>query len=320
MGTDERPTPDVAGAVLAARELGVGIVLVGDEGVISAELAQHTTTNLPIEIVHAAESIAMDDKPADAARQKKQSSMHVGMTLVKNRDADAFVSAGNTGAAMTIGTLQTLKRIRGIKRPAIATRYPTANQPLLLDVGANADVKPEYLQQFGLMGSLYMQRVAGIENPRVCIISNGEEAGKGSQLVQDSAELLAQLPINFIGGLEPKQFFAGKADVGVTDGFTGNIMLKSTEAIVRELLTQLRSQIMASARTKIGGALARPAFDAVRQQLNPDTVGGAPLLGLNGVVIIAHGNSSAIAIKNAIGQAQRAVQSGMIKAIRDGLS
>ncbi len=320
MGTDERPTPDVAGAVLAAREWGETMVLVGDEGLISAELATHQTDGLSIEVVHAPETILMDDKPTEVARSKKQSSMHIGMTLVKEGKADAFVSAGNTGAAMTIGTLQTLRRIRGIKRPALGTRYPTATQPLLLDVGANADVKPEYLQQFGLMGSLYMQRVAGVENPRVCIISNGEEAGKGSQLVKDSAELLAELPINFIGGMEPKAFFAGEADVGVTDGFTGNIMLKSTEAIVKELLTQLRSQIMSSARTKLGGALAKPAFDAVRQQLNPDTVGGAPLLGLNGIVIIAHGNSSAIAIKNAIGQARLAVQNGVIAAIRDGLS
>lgn len=320
MGTDERPKPDVAGAVLAAREWGETMVLVGDEAAISAELAQHSTNNLSIEVVHAPDNITMDDKPADAARQKKQSSMHIGMTLVKEGNADAFVSAGNTGAAMTIGTLQTLKRIRGIKRPALGTRYPTANQPLLLDVGANADVKPEFMQQFGLMGSLYMEKVAGVANPRVCLISNGEEEGKGSQLVRDSAELLSQLPINFIGGIEPKQFFAGAADVGVTDGFTGNIMLKSTEAIVKELLTLLRGEIMASTRTKLGGALARPAFDAVRAQLNPDTVGGAPLLGLNGIVIIAHGSSSAIAIKNAIGQARRAVQNGVIEAIRDGLS
>ncbi|HFC11831.1 MAG TPA: phosphate acyltransferase PlsX, partial [Anaerolineae bacterium] len=274
---------------------------------------------LPIEIVHAPQTIGMDEKPALAARQKKQSSLHIGLSLVKDGKADAFISAGNTGATLAIATLQTLKRIRGIKRPALATRYPTAGNPLLLDVGANVDVKPAYLQQFGLMGSLYMQRVAGIANPRVCIISNGAEAGKGNQLVRDSAELLAQLPINFIGGLEPDRFFAGGADVAVTDGFTGNIMLKATEGIVKALLTRLKSEILSSPRTKLGGLLARPAFAAVRQQLDPDTVGGAPLLGVNGVVIVAHGGSSPLAIKNAIGQARLAVQRGMIEAIKRGL-
>ena len=320
MGSDERPVPDVAGAVLAAREWGEAIVLVGDEARISAELQTHDTTNLPIEIVHAPQAVAMDDKPADAARKKKQSSMHIGMNLVKEGRADAFVSAGNTGAAMAIAILQTLKRIDGIKRPALATRYPTAGLPLLLDVGANADVKPEYMEQFALMGSVYMQRVAGVENPRVCLLSIGEESGKGNLLVRDSAELLAQLPINYVGGMEPEQFFGGEADVGVTDGFTGNIMLKSTEAIVKELLTLLRSNIMASPRTKLGGAMAKPAFDAVRNQLNPESIGGAPLLGVNGVVIIGHGNSSGVAIKNAIGQARLAVKNGVIDAIREGIS
>ena len=319
MGSDERPTPDVAGSVLAAQAWGETIVLVGDEGVISAELTNHTTTNLPIEVVHTPETIGMSDKPAEASRQKKQSSMHIGMQLVKEGKADAFVSAGNTGAAMAIATLHTLKRIRGIKRPALATRYPTANFPLLLDAGANADVKPEYLAQFGMMGSVYMQKVVGIPSPRVCIVSNGEEEGKGNQLVQESAELLAKLPINFVGNMEPKHFFSGEADVIVTDGFTGNVMLKATESIVKALLGLLKENIMGSTRTKLGGALARPAFDAVRHQLNPDTVGGAALLGVNGIVIIGHGNSSPLAIKNAIGQARLAVQNGVVAAIKEGL-
>lgn len=316
MGSDENPRPDVAGAVMAAREWGDTIVLVGDEGRISAELTQHDTTNLPIEVVHAPEAITMTDKPAVASRQKKQSSMHIGMNLVKAGSADAFVTAGNTGAVLAVATLHTLRRIRGIKRPALGVRFPVPNFPLLIDGGANADVKPEFLAQFGMMGSLYMQKVEGIANPKVGIISNGEEDGKGSQLVQAAFDLLSDLPINFVGSLEPKQFFGGVAHVGVTDGFTGNVMLKSAEAIARLLLGELRDAIYSSTRTKIGGLLARPAFDQVREKLSPETVGGAPLLGVNGVVIIGHGSSSAVAVKNAIGQARRAVQGDMLSAIR----
>lgn len=316
MGSDENPRVDVAGAVLAAREWGETIVLVGDEGLISAELAQHDTTDLPIEIVHAPEAITMTDKPAIASRQKKQSSMHIGMNLVKDGSADAFVTAGNTGGALAVATLHTLKRIRGIKRPALGVRFPVPNFPLLIDGGANTDVKPEFLAQFGLMGSLYMQKVEGIANPKVGIISNGEEDGKGSQLVQEAFELLAELPINFVGSLEPKQFFVGAAHVGVTDGFTGNVMLKSAEAIAKLLLGELRDAIYSSPRTKLGGLLARPAFDQVRARLSSEQIGGAPLLGVNGVVIIGHGSSTAVAIKNAIGQARRAVQSGMLDAMR----
>ncbi len=316
MGSDENPRPDVAGAVLAAREWGDTIVLVGDERLISAELAQHDTANLPIEVVHAPEAITMTDKPAVASRQKKQSSMHVGMNLVKAGSADAFVTAGNTGAVLAVATLHTLKRIRGIKRPALGVRFPVPNFPLLIDGGANADVKAEFLAQFGLMGSLYMEKVEGIANPKVGIISNGEEDGKGSLLVQEAFELLKELPINFIGSLEPKQFFGGAAHVGVTDGFTGNVMLKSAEAIARLLLGELRDAIYSSTRTKIGGLLARPAFDQVRAQMSSEQVGGAPLLGVNGIVIIGHGSSSAIAVKNAIGQARRAVQGNVLEAIR----
>lgn len=320
MGSDENPRPDVAGAVMAAREWGETIVLVGDEGGISAELAQHDTTNLPIEVVHAPEAITMTDKPAVASRQKKQSSMHIGMNLVKAGKAEAFVTAGNTGAVLTIATLHTLKRIRGIKRPALGVRFPVPNFPLLIDGGANADVKPEFLAQFGLMGSLYMEKVEGIANPKVGIISNGEEDGKGSQLVQEAFELLADLPINFVGSLEPKQFFGGAAHVGVTDGFTGNVMLKSAEAIAQRLLAELHDAIYSSARTKIGGLLARPAFDQVRSKLSSEMVGGAPLLGVNGIVIIGHGSSSALAIKNAIGQARRSIDGELIDILKQSLT
>ncbi len=315
MGSDENPRPDVAGSVMAAREWGETVVLVGDEALISAELRQHDTTNLPIEIIHAPEAISMTDKPAIASRKKKQSSMHIGMNLVKEGAADAFVTTGNTGAALAVATLHTLKRIRGIKRPALGVRFPVPNFPLLIDGGANADVKPEFLAQFGMMGSLYMEKVEGIANPKVGIISSGEEDKKGSRLVQEAFELLSELPINFVGSLEPKQFFGGAAHVGVTDGFTGNVMMKSAEAIASLLLTELREAIYSSPRTKVGGFLARPAFEQVREKMSSETIGGAPLLGVNGVVIIGHGSSNSIAIKNAIGQARRAVQGNILDAV-----
>ena len=320
MGTDTHPSADVAGGVLAAREFGDDIIFVGDSGLISAELNQHTTTGLKIHIEHAAEAIGMSESPATVTREKKQSSIHVGLGLVKSGSADAFVSAGNTGAVLAIATLSTLRRIKGIKRPAIGVLYPVPGFPLGIDNGANVDCKPEYLQQFGVMGSAYMQHVQGIAKPRVCLISNGSEDSKGNELVKAAAPLLADSPIHFIGNMEPKAFFAGGADVGVTDGFTGNIMLKSAEAIARVLLTSLRDQIMSSQRTKVGGLLARPAFDAVRKQLDPDEVGGAPLLGVNGVVIIAHGGSSPLAIKQAVGKARLAVQNNIVAAIADGVS
>lgn len=316
MGSDNFPAPDVEGAVLAAREWGGEIVLVGDEKVISAELSKHITTNLNIHIEHASEAIGMGDSPATASRTKKDSSMHVGMRLVKEGQADAFVSAGNTGAILAVAMLQTLKRIRGIKRPAIGVTFPVPGHPFLIDNGANADCKPEYLVQFGMMGAAYMQRVRGIANPRVGIISNGEEEGKGNELVKETTPLLAESGLNFIGNLEPKEFMQGLADVAVCDGFTGNLIMKSAEAISRVLLTSLRDQIMASTRTKIGGLLARPAFNAVRAQMSSDLVGGAPLLGVNGVVIIGHGSSNAIAIQHAVKQARLMVENDIVGAIK----
>jgi glycerol-3-phosphate acyltransferase PlsX len=319
MGSDNHPAPDVEGAVLAAREFGDSIILVGDKARLTAELERHNTAGVDVTIRHAREAISMSDVPSAASRQKKESSMHVGLGLVREGAADAFVSAGNTGAILAVAMLHTLKRIRGVKRPALGVTFPIPGFPLSIDNGANADCKPDYLLQFGVMGSIYMERVRGISQPRVCIISNGEEEGKGNQLVKESLPLLAASNLNFVGNLEPKEFLQGGADVAVTDGFTGNIMIKTAEAIASVLLRKLRDEIMASTRTKIGGLLARPAFDSVRAQLSSEAIGGAPLLGVNGVVIIAHGRSNAMAIKQAIGQARLAVANDVVGAIRSGL-
>ncbi len=320
MGSDTHPQPDVAGAVAAAREFGDEIIIVGDEAQIQSELNRHDTSGLKLETVHAGQKITMTDRPSEAARSKKESSMHVGLNLVKEGQADAFVSAGNTGGILAVAMLQTLRRIRGIKRPALGVIFPIAGHPMLIDNGANADVRPEYLLQFAQMGSLYVERVRGIARPRVTLISNGEEEGKGNQLIKETIPLLAESGLNYVGNVEPKEFVQGQADVAVTDGFTGNIIMKTAEAISAYMSSMIREEIKSSPLTALGGLLARPAFDRVRQRLNPDEVGGAPLLGVNGVVIIAHGRSNAYAIKQAIGQARRAVEHDIVAAIREGVT
>ncbi|MFZ0547739.1 MAG: phosphate acyltransferase PlsX [Candidatus Promineifilaceae bacterium] len=319
MGSDTYPEPDVAGAVLAAREFGDDIILVGDEMVIKKALSQHDTAALSIHVQHATEVIEMTDKPGVASRQKKDSSMHVGMRLVKEGQADAFVSAGNTGGILAVATLHTLRRIQGVLRPALGVVFPIKERPMLIDNGANADCKPEFLLQFGIMGSLFVERVLGIENPKVALLSNGEEEGKGNTLIKETIPLLESSGLNYIGNIEPKEFMRGQADVAVTDGFTGNLIMKTTESVASYMSDLIREEMMEGPRTILGGLLARPAFNRVRQQLNPDEVGGAPLLGVNGVVIIAHGRSNDFAIKQAIRQARLAVEKDIVEAIKNGI-
>jgi glycerol-3-phosphate acyltransferase PlsX len=321
MGSDGHPEPDVTGAVMAAREFGDTIILVGDQRQIEAELAGHDTAALAIEIKHAGDVVTMTDKPSEVVKSKRDSSMHVGMALVKAGQADAFVSAGHTGAILGVAMLRQvgLGRIPGIKRPALGVIFPTKERPLLIDNGANADCRPEYLLQFGLMGSLYVERVLGIKRPRVALISNGEEEGKGNQLIKEAIPLLAESGLNYIGNIEPKEFIQGEAHVGVTDGFSGNLIMKTAESIAKYISDTLREELMANPLRIVGGLLARPAFKEIRQRLNPDEVGGAPLLGVNGVVIIAHGRSNAYAIKQAISQARRVVDNNVVAAIAEGL-
>lgn len=321
MGSDGHPVPDVEGAVMAAREWGEEIIIVGREGVIQSELTRHDTQGLNLRVVHASEVIEMDDKPAHAARAKKDSSMHVGMNLVRDGEADAYVTAGNTGGVLAVATLHTLRRIRGIKRAAVTGIFPMpAGGVVVLDVGANADCKPDYLLQFAMMGSVYARAVLDRENPRVALLSNGEEPYKGSTLVKEAYGLLERSNLNFVGNLEPKEVVAFEADVVVTDGFSGNVFMKTMEATAKMLTNLIREQIKAGPITSIGGLLARPAFRMVASQLDPTEIGGAPLLGLNGVVIKAHGRSDALAIKNAVRQARKAVQENVVEAIRKGVA
>jgi phosphate acyltransferase len=321
MGSDNHPGPDVAGAVLAAREFGDTLILVGDERLIEAELAKQETAGLSLEVRHASQTVGMEDKPSEIVKGKPNSSLHVGLSLVREGEADAFVSAGNTGAVLGVAMLRPvgLGRIPGVKRPALGVVFPLKERPFLIDNGANADCRPDYLLQFGLMGSLYVEHVLGISRPRVALLSNGEEEGKGSSLVKETIPLLMASGLNYIGNIEPKEFLRGAAEVGVTDGFTGNIMMKTAEAIASAMSDLIRSELKANPLTAVGGLLAKSAFGRVRRQLNPDEVGGAPLLGVNGPVIVGHGRSNAYAIKQAVGQARRMVANNVVAAIAAGL-
>jgi glycerol-3-phosphate acyltransferase PlsX len=320
MGSDNRPAPDVAGAVLAARELGAAMLLVGDESVIRRELAAHNTSGLRLDVVHTAEAVDMTDKPSVVGKEKPNSSMHVGMSLVKNGDASAFVTMGNTGAALAIATLYTLRRIPGIKRPALGqvVRIKGGNV-FLVDIGANADSKPEWMVQFAVMGKVYAERVLHIVEPRVALLSNGEEEGKGNQLIRETSALLHQLPINYVGNVEPKDVLDGKTDIVVADGFVGNIAVKTFEASGRFLGGLIRDELKRDVFSMLGGLLARPALRRVYEQVDPFEVGGALLLGVNGVVIVGHGRSNARAVKNAIRQAHQAVTGQIVQSIQSGV-
>ncbi len=321
MGSDSHPVPDVAGAVLAAREWGDEIVLVGREDAIRQELARHDTSGLKLSVVPASQVIEMEDEPAWAAREKQDSSMHVGMNLVREGKAEAFVSAGNTGGVLAVATVYTLRRIRGVKRPVLAAILPLpAGRVVALDIGANADCRPEYLLQFALMGSVYAGAVLDRATPRVALLSNGEEPGKGSTLVKESYKLLRGSGLNFIGNVEPKEALTCQADVVVSDGFTGNVFLKTIEATAKMLTNFIRTEIKSGPLTAVGGLLAKPAFGRVAHTVDPFEVGGGPLLGVNGVVIVAHGRSNGRAIRSAIGQARKAVQGKVVQAIRNGLT
>ena len=324
MGSDNFPTPDVEGAVMAAREYGVEIILVGDEAIIKPVLDGQNAGSLPIRIVNAPETLGMEDKGENLvlkARSKSaKNSMAVGIDLVKNGEADAFVSAGNTGAGM-VTALFRLGRIRGVDRPALAPIFPTATGTcVVLDIGANPDCKPENLLQFGILGSIYAEKVRGVKNPKVGLISNGEEEGKGNELVKAATPLFKASRLNYYGNVEGKEVIGGKVDVAVTDGFTGNVMLKSSEAVGKLITDKLREIIKnGSILTKIGGLLVKPALGEIKKLLNPSEQGAAPMLGINGLVFIGHGRSDAFAIKNAVRVAKHAVDVNVLDAMKSAI-
>jgi glycerol-3-phosphate acyltransferase PlsX len=316
MGSDTHPDPELDAAAQAADRWGDPVILIGPQEVLEPRLRAAGVGAERVRVVHAPEVLEMTDKPADTARGKSRSSMAVGMELVKSGEADAFVTAGNTGGAMA-NALFRIGRIRGVKRPALAGVFPVrSGQAVLLDIGANADVRPEYLVQFAVFGSLYAEIVFGRPSPRVALLSNGEEAGKGNSLVKETFPLLQQAGLNFIGNIEPKEFYAGKADVAVTDGFTGNVLLKTSEAVASFMISVIREQIKAGPITAVGGLLAKPAFKRVGALLDPGEYGAAPLLGIDGLVFVGHGRSDARALVSSVRVARQAVAGGLLPALR----
>jgi len=317
MGGDNAPGEIVLGAVRAARELGLRVALVGPRATLEAEIAKHGGRPEGITIVDAPDVIEMDEAPAQAARHKKGSSIVVGLKLVKEGRADAFVSAGNTGAIMAAAIMY-LGRIRGIERPSIAGLMPLSGKlSVLLDVGANADARPVYLVQWAQMAAAYMERVWKRERPTVALLNIGEEEGKGSTLAQETYDLLKESGLNFIGNLEGRDLPFAKADVVVTDGFTGNVVVKTMEGMADYVMGEIRSAIKSRPWYLAAGALLMPAFRQVRKKTDYREYGAGPLLGTNGLVFIGHGRSDARAIVSALRVAAESARSGMLDAIRD---
>jgi glycerol-3-phosphate acyltransferase PlsX len=322
MGSDRAPGVDVEGAVGAARRFGQEIVLVGREEDIRRELARHDTQRLSISVVHASQVIEMAEHPSQAVRSKPDSSMVVGMRLLRDQQADAFVSAGNSGGvlAAALASAGRLGRVKGVHRPAISTVVPTLKgYSLMLDIGANTDCRPEWLVQFALMGSIYA-RTRGIERPRVALLANGEEETKGNAAVQAAHEMLKHLSLNFVGNVEGKDITRDLADVIVSDGFVGNVAIKALEGVASTILTLLRDEIKARPLASVGALLAKPAFRVVGKKLDYREYGGAPLLGVNGVVIIAHGRSDALAMENAVRIAIEAVNAHLVQTIQQEMA
>src|ERR1700720_1548751 len=315
MGSDRAPKPEIEGAIHAARNYGVRVLVAGPEATIRAELDRHpAATRLPLEIVHASEVITMEDKAVQAVRSKRDSSMRVGLRMVREGRAAGFVTAGNTGAAMASAKM-VLGALHGVDRPALAAVFPTAlgTAAILLDVGANVDCKPHNLEQFAVMGEIYFRSMFGarFENkafarsmsgrrPRVGLLSIGEEETKGNELTRESFQLLKRLPLNFVGNVEGRDLFNGNVDVIVADGFVGNVALKISEGVANLVRSTLKESLMPTITRQVGYLLSRSAFADFKKRLDHTESGGAPLLGVKGICLITHGPSNANAIKNAI--------------------
>ena len=302
MGGDNAPGEIVKGAVQAVQaEKDIKVFLVGRQDAVNAELAKYTYDKEKIEVVHAEEVIEMAEPPVNAIRKKKQSSLVVGMNMIKHQEADAIVTAGSTGATL-VGGQVLVGRIKGIERPPLAPLVPTEKGvSLLIDCGANVDARPSHLVQFAQIGSIYMENIVGIKNPRVAILNIGAEEEKGNQLVKETFPLLKECPgINFIGSIEAREIPHGGADVIVCEAFAGNIVLKLYEGVAATLLSKVKEGLMSSLRSKIGALLIKPALKQTLKSFDASQYGGAPLLGLNGLVVKTHGSAKAIDVKNSI--------------------
>jgi len=325
MGSDRAPKPEIEGALLAARHYpGVRVLLVGPEEPLRRELAAHPiASRVAVELVNATQVIGMHEKPVEAVRKKKDSSIHVGLRLVKDKKAVGFVTAGNTGAAMTAGKM-VLGTLPGVDRPALANVFPTSagrHKPsILIDVGANVDSKPQNLAQFAIMGEIYFRAIFGTDRPTVGLLSVGEEETKGNDVTRKAFTLLKELPLNFIGNVEGRDLYNGRVDVIACDGFVGNVALKISEGLVDAVRFLLKESLNSTVQSQVGALLARKAFTNFGRRLDYSEYGGAPLLGLKGVAIVGHGASNANAIKNAIRVAKQYHESGINSRIEEELA
>jgi len=302
MGSDRAPKPEIEGAIQAARRFGIQVALVGPEETLRAELSRHPfSRSLPISIVHASEVITMEDKAVQAVRAKRDSTMRVGLRLVRDGKASAFISAGNTGAAMATAKM-VLGGLPGVDRPALVAIIPTeiGTVSTLLDVGANVDCKPHNLEQFAAMGDIYFRSMFGTARPRIGLLSIGEEESKGNELTREAFQLIKRLPLNFVGNVEGRDIYTGKVDVIVADGFVGNVALKTSEGVANLVRATLKETLAATITRQVGYLLSRSAFSDFKKRLDHTEYGGAPLLGVKGACFITHGSSNTNAIKNAI--------------------
>jgi phosphate acyltransferase len=300
MGSDNSPNSEVVGSIDAAREYGVHVVLVGREELLAPLLKEKGGKGLPIEIRHASQTVAMDEKPTVALRKKKDSSLRVAAELVRDGTAEGLVSAGNTGAIMAISKL-VMGVVPGVDRPALAAVVPSlSGHAVLLDVGANVTCKADHLVQFAVMGHLFSKVIVGVASPRVGLMSVGEEESKGTDLTKEVHRALKEVKLNFIGNVEGRDIYNGRADVIVCDGFTGNVALKTSEGLIETVIKLLRDELTSNLQAKLGAMLTLPSFRRLKKRLDYTEYGGAPLLGLRGVSIICHGRSNSNAIKNAI--------------------
>lgn len=316
MGGDHAPGEIVAGALQASLD-GINVILVGDRDKIADSMSGQRCGR--VDVVHATETISMGEHPASAVRRKKDSSIVKSVQMVREGTACAFVSAGSTGAVMAASLLG-MGRIKGIDRPAIASVFPTAGGgTVLLDVGANVDSRPRNLLQFGIMGHLYAQKILGMENPSVGLLNVGEEDTKGNELTQEAFPLLKEAGLNFKGNVEGRDLFNGSVNVVVCDGFVGNIVLKAGEGLAMSLMHMMKEEISRHWVSRVGAALTLSSMKAVRKRVDYAEYGGAPLLGVNGVVIVCHGSSTAVAVSNAIRVAAGAVRGGLVNAIRESV-
>jgi glycerol-3-phosphate acyltransferase PlsX len=321
MGGDHAPRAEVEGAILAARELGVRILLVGIEATVRQELNRHRNHGLPIEIVNATEVITMSDSPSQAFRRKKDSSVHVAAKLVRDGKADALVSMGNTGAVMTVARF-VLGTLKSVDRPALAAAFPNMKErvTVILDVGANVDSKAVQIEQFAVMGEIYYRTIFGVKRPRVAMLSIGEEEMKGNELTREASSRLKQRSLNFVGNVEGRDVFRGNVDVIVCDGFIGNVALKISEGLVEHIGGMLKKAIKSRLTSQLGYVLSKSAFDDFRRRTDYSEYGGAPLLGVKGITIIGHGRSNPIAIKNAIRVANELCRSHVNEKIEQEVS